>query len=132
MLLGQRHGEGLPLHDAVERELLPLVARLHPDDGAQLLDDVLHDGGGLGVDDPLGAAGEAVDLTLRGAAGGDGGDLLDRGHVLAAAVPEESQGERIRNIIEFTFKAFARPCRFAERCALGTINECHSYWPNRL
>ena len=56
MLLGQRHRERLALDDAVEAELLALVRRLYADYGAQLLNDVFHHSGGLGVDDALRAA----------------------------------------------------------------------------
>ena len=44
---------------------------------AELLHNVVHDGGGLGVDDPLGAAGQPVDLPLAVPPSSDGSDLLD-------------------------------------------------------
>ena len=44
---------------------------------AELLHDVVHDGGGLGVDDPLGAARQPVDLPLAVPPSSDGSDLLD-------------------------------------------------------
>lgn len=65
VFLCQRDCECLSLHDAVETELFPLVAGLNPDHVAQLLDDVLHDRRGLGVDDALGAAGQPADEDNR-------------------------------------------------------------------
>ena len=52
---------------------------------AELLHDVVHDGGGLGVDDPLGASWQPVDLPLAVPPSSDGSDLLDTRSVLTAS-----------------------------------------------
>ena len=52
---------------------------------AELLHDVVHDGGGLGVDDPLGAARQPVDLPLAVPPSSDRRDLLDTRRVLTAS-----------------------------------------------
>ena len=52
---------------------------------AELLHDVVHDGGGLGVDDPLCAARQPVDLPLAVPPSSDRRDLLDTRSVLTAS-----------------------------------------------
>lgn len=83
---GQRHGERVAVDDAVQRELVHLVRVSHGDDAAHLLNNVLYDGRAFRVNDPLGAAGQPVDLPLRVPARADRHDLLHAGHVLAPAV----------------------------------------------
>lgn len=83
---GQRHGERVAVDDAVQRELVHLVRVSHGDDIAHLLNNILHDGRAFRVNDPLGAAGQPVDLPLRVPARADRHDLLHAGHVLPTAV----------------------------------------------
>lgn len=83
---GQRHSKRVAVDDAIQRELVHLVRISHGDDAAHLLNNVLHDGGAFRVNDPLGAAGQPVDLPLRVSARADRHDLLYAGHVLAPAV----------------------------------------------
>lgn len=82
----QRHGERVAVDDAVQRELVHFVRISHGDDVAHLLNNVLHDGRAFRVNDPLGAAGQPVNLPLRVPARADRHDLLHAGHVLAPAV----------------------------------------------
>lgn len=58
----------------------------HGDDITHLLDNVLHDGRALGIDDPLGTARQPIDLPLRVPARADRHDLLHARHVLPSAV----------------------------------------------
>lgn len=86
LIPSQWHGERVAVDDAIQRELVHLVRVSHGDDVAHLLNNVLHDSRAFRVNDPLGAAGQPVDLPLRVSARADRHDLLYAGHVLAAAV----------------------------------------------
>ena len=88
LFLVERPSERLSLDDAVETELLPLVRLRHSDDVAELLDNVVHHRGRLGVDDPLGAARQPVDLPLGVPPRRDGHDLVHARRHLPPAVLE--------------------------------------------
>lgn len=109
----QRHGERVAVDDAVQRELIHLVRISHGDDVAHLLNNILHDGRAFRVNDPLGAAGQPVDLPLRVPARADRHDLLHAGHVLAPAVfhglPQVLQAHHRGTVISATLVV---RCRF--------------------